>query len=68
MDRKILEKIVLYNCNIFIIDIKIKLIFRRVLYSLTMILVFKQIYNIIFLRKTTSDGTQRQRNADDVSD
>ena len=54
---KSLEKIVLCDSNLVIIDTKKKKIFHRVLYSLTMHLVFEQICNIIILRKTSSDNT-----------
>ena len=49
---KIPGKIILYDNNLVIINTKTISIFHGVKYSLTMILVFKQIY---FLRKTMND-------------
>ena len=58
---KMLGKIVLCDNNFFITDTKKKKYFTEFNISFTMIIVFKQIYNMIILRQMTSDITQRHR-------
>ena len=57
----ILGKIILRDNNLAIINTKKIFIYHGVDYSLTMILVFKQIYNTFFLKKTMNVIMQRHR-------